>query len=138
MRAASVFGAFEVCCIGSTPKRSIMRDLSGGTYDIINFKQFSNPTDLIQYCRDEDIKMISFELSTEHFPAVPLSEYRFDFTRRSVIIVGHESFGVPNEILAHSDRVYIQSDGIGFCLNTSQAANIALYIASQQYKEYNK
>jgi tRNA(Leu) C34 or U34 (ribose-2'-O)-methylase TrmL len=49
-------------------------------------------------------------------------------------VVGNESTGVPIEILLNSEKIYIPMPGVGFCLNTSQAANIVLYEAVKQYK----
>jgi len=133
VRAAACFGAFEVCVIGNTPDRDVMNDLSGSTYDYINFKRFSTPSDFARYCRNNNINLITFEMPSESHPAIPLSDYKFDFTKKNCVIVGHETIGVPTEILIQSDRVYIPMPGIGYCLNTSQAANIALYEAARRF-----
>ena len=49
-------------------------------------------------------------------------------------MVGNEQSGIPTEILKNSDKVYIPMPGVGFCLNTSQTANIMLYEAVRQYE----
>jgi tRNA G18 (ribose-2'-O)-methylase SpoU len=137
-RAAACFGAQSVHCVGSYPNRDVMNDLSGSTFDYIDFKQFSTPSDFIGYCRKNDIRLISFELPSELFPAIPFNEYQFDFGIKQCVVVGSETMGVPNEVLMHSERVYIEMPGIGFSLNTSQVANIALYTAASQYQALTK
>jgi len=42
---------------------------------------------------------------------------------------------VPVDVTQIADCVEIDMPGPGFCLNTSQAANIVLYEASKQYLE---
>ena len=42
------------------------------------------------------------------------------------------------EILLNSEKLYIPMDGIGYSLNTSQAANIAVYEAVKQYKQIDR
>lgn len=133
VRAAACFGAFEVCVIGNTPSRDIMNDLSGSTYDYIKFRRFANTSDFIEYSRKNEIGLITFELPDENFPSGPINEYKFDFSKRHCIVVGHETVGVPVEIIAISTRIYIPMPGFGFCLNTSQTANIAMYEAARQY-----
>ena len=51
------------------------------------------------------------------------------------IVVGNETSGIPIEILNNSEKVYIPMPGIGFCLNTSQAANIIIYEAVKQLQQ---
>jgi tRNA G18 (ribose-2'-O)-methylase SpoU len=67
-----------------------------------------------------------------------LDTFSFNFEKKISIIVGNETSGVPIELLANSIPVYIEMPGIGFCLNTSQAANILLYEAVKQYKFLQK
>jgi len=133
VRAASCFGAFEVCVIGSIPPRRLINDLSGSTYDYIQVRQFSTPESFIEYCRERDIRMVSLELSSENFPAIPIKDFRFDFSRKTCLIVGNESIGVPVALLATSERVFIPMMSFGRCLNTSQTANVALYEASARF-----
>lgn len=136
VRAAACFGAFEVCLIGSKPDRDLMNDLSGSLYDYVKFREFSTPERFVSYCKGSGIKMVAFELPSDAFPAVSLDDYEFDFGRRSCLIVGHETIGVPVEILAASERVYIPMRSIGYCLNTSQTANVALFEANNRYTNW--
>jgi len=135
VRAAVCFGANEVCVIGDYPSRRIMNELSGSLFDYIEVKAFSNPSDFLRYTEKNDIKIVSVELPPENFQYCSILEYNFDFSKQLCLIVGHETSGVPVEIMAKSDIVYIPMYGAGFCLNTAQAANVALYEAVRRYKE---
>ena len=47
-------------------------------------------------------------------------------------VVGNETTGVPAEIAHTTTNIVIPMPGAGFCLNTSQAANIVVYEAVKQ------
>ena len=84
-----------------------------------------------EYARENNIKLISAELSKE---SESIETYDFDFSQPICIIVGHEETGIPVEIINNSDKIYIPMPGVGYCLNTSQVANILLYEATTQYQ----
>ena len=75
------------------------------------------------YARSKKIKLISAEICED---AIPIDTYKFNYISDVCLVVGNESTGVPIEILLNSDKIYIPMPGVGFCLNTSQAANIVL------------
>lgn len=136
VRAAVCFGAEEVCVIGSYPSRRLMNELSGSLFDYIKVRAFPNPNALIRYTEKENISLISIELPPDGFISHSITDYKFDFSKRICLVTGHETIGVPVDILFKSDDIiHIPMPGAGFCLNTSQAANIALYEATKQYKE---
>jgi tRNA G18 (ribose-2'-O)-methylase SpoU len=89
----------------------------------------------LNYSFDNEIQLISAELTEV---SNNLDTFSFNFEKKISIIVGNETSGVPIELLANSIPVYIEMPGIGFCLNTSQAANILLYEAVKQYKFLQK
>jgi len=135
VRSAVCFGAEEVCVIGSYPSRRLMNELSGSLFDYIKIRAFPNPTQLLRYMEREDINLVSVELPPDIFEAQSIHDYKFNFDKRLSIVVGHETSGVPTDILFKSDIIFIPMRGAGTCLNTSQACNIALYEAMKQYKE---
>jgi tRNA G18 (ribose-2'-O)-methylase SpoU len=132
IRSAACFGADSVNVIGCIPERSELRALSGSLVDYIQINQFSNPEEFLDYSRVEGIHLVSAELTSD---SVNLERYSFDPKRKTSIIVGNETTGVPTQILVNSDVVNIEMPGVGFCLNTAQAANIMLYEAVKQYKK---
>jgi tRNA G18 (ribose-2'-O)-methylase SpoU len=135
IRSAACFGAEALHVIGSVPKRSVLNPLSGSLYDYVKIVNHKNPTAFLDYASTGNFKIISAELCTG---AEPIDNYEFDYSSGLILVVGNETSGVPIEILNKSDKVYIPMPGVGFCLNTSQAANILLYEATSQYCELKR
>jgi len=131
IRSAACFGAKFLHVIGTMPNRSSVNSLSGSLYDYVNIIQHDTPTAFLSYVRDKKIKLISAEICEG---AIPIDTYKFNYNSDICLVVGNESTGVPIEILLNSEKIYIPMPGVGFCLNTSQAANIVLYEAVKQYK----
>ena len=127
IRAAACFGAKSVMVIGSLPSYRILRQLSVGLNNFVTIQQFSTPEQFLQHCREKNIGVFSIELCDE-----AISIYDVDFPKEEIVITtGHETTGVPQVIIHKSQPIYIPMPGVGVCLNTSQAANVALY-------EYNR
>ena len=131
IRSAACFGADRIHVIGTVPDRKILNPLSGSLVDYVDIDQHSDPSKFIEYARDNNIKLISAEMCEG---SESIETYDFDFSQPICIVVGHEEVGIPPEILNNSDKIYIPMPGIGYCLNTSQAANILLYEATTQYQ----
>ena len=75
------------------------------------------------FAREEDLNLISLEISDS---SKSLYDYNFDFTKNNALILGHESTGVPVELLLNSDQIHIPMPGVGFCLNVSQAGTVTM------------
>ena len=131
IRSAACFGATAVHVIGSLPKRKVLNPLSGSLVDYIDISEHRDPAAFIEYARENNIKLISAELCKE---SESIETYDFDFSQPVCIVVGHEETGIPVEILNNSDKIYIPMPGVGYCLNTSQVANILLYEATTRYQ----
>ncbi len=132
IRAAACFGADTIHVIGSTPPRAVLNPLSGSLYDYVKIKEYSSPMAFLDYTRDNQTRLVAAEICQG---AEPIASYHFDFRSPTVLVVGHEELGIPVEILKNSDKVYIPMPGIGYCLNTSQAANIMLYEATKRFEQ---
>ena len=133
IRAAACFGAKSVMVIGSLPPYRILRQLSVGLCNYIPIQQFATPQDFLQHTTDNDIEVLAIELCEG---AKSLANFQFPKTE-ICIVTGHESIGVPTEILVRSTPLYIPMPGVGKCLNTSQAANVALFEYVRQQGGYN-
>ena len=131
VRSAACFGAERLYVVGHVPERSSIKASSGSLIDYIEIIQFSRPSEFLTQMELEGIKVISAELVEG---ARSLSSYTFDFSRPVCLVVGNEEIGVPTEILIQSEVLYIPMPGVGYCLNTAQAANILLYEAINQFK----
>ncbi|MAG26489.1 hypothetical protein CMI47_13160 [Candidatus Pacearchaeota archaeon] len=132
IRAAACFGAKSMFVIGRLPPRKVLNPLSGSTYDYVDIIQFANPNKFLKHMRNLSIKLVCAEITED---AVPLANYKFDFSTPICIVTGHEECGVPTDLLINSDVVKIDTSGIGYCLNTAQTANIMLYEAIKQFKQ---
>ena len=132
IRSAVCFGAQDIHIVGSVPPRSELHPRSGSTYDLINIISHKTPGHFIEWTLKENVKIVAAELCEK---SLKLRKYRFNFEQQVCIFTGHETSGVPGEIIHHADCVEIDMPGPGFCLNTSQAANIVLYEATKQYLE---
>lgn len=130
IRSAICFGISDIHVIGSIPSKTQLNSLSGSTYDWINLIQHKNPNDFLAWTRENKVKIISAELTKT---SRKLCDYKFNFNNNLCIFTGHETTGVPTEILINSDVVEIDMPGPGFCLNTTQAANIVIYEATKQF-----
>ena len=138
-RIAACFGVEKINVIGGPGlSRGVLMALSGTTQDLTETQFFSNPSEFVEHCRENDIKIICLELS-EEFGIKPqsLHDYKFIFddNQNVVICTGGESSGVPIELLLNSDVVYIYSPGEAFCLNTATTMGIAVNEAVKQYME---
>ena len=131
IRSAACFGAECVHVIGSVPDRKDINPSSGTLYDYVKIKRYDTPQDFVDYTKRNNIKIVSAEIDET---AESLASYNFNFECRVALVVGNEQSGVPVEILKVSEKVYIPMPGVGFCLNTSQAANILLYEAIKQFE----
>lgn len=131
-RSAACFGAREVCVIGRMPEDNELKRLSGGHSGLVPITCHPNAVSLIEYCRNNGIFLISLELTDE---AVDLDEADIPLDIPLMVVIGHEQYGVPVEILHRSDMIIkISMDGPGWALNASQSANIALYEITKRYK----
>ncbi len=130
IRSAACFGASTIHVIGSVPTRRQLNPISGSLYDYVKIQQYKNPRHFLDYAKSHNARLVSAEICEG---SRSISSYNFDFSSHVVVVVGNETTGVPVEILKNSDIVHIPMPGPGYCLNTSQAANVLLYEATSQY-----
>ena len=131
IRSAACFGADCIHVIGSVPGRSELNSLSGSLFDYVEINKHSSPSQFVDWSKDKGVMLISAEISED---SRPITSYSFDFSSPVCLVVGQEEYGVPLEILMNSDVIHIPMPGVGFCLNTSQTANIILYEAVNQFE----
>jgi len=107
-----------------------MHNSSGSLVDFIDLRQYSNPSEFLEYARQNNYKIVAAEITTG---STDIHAYEFDFSTHTAIVLGNESSGVPNEILFNSDVVHIPLWGPGFCLNTSQTGTVFVSEYCRQY-----
>jgi len=130
IRAAACFGIQKIHVVGSCPSRAVLNPLSGSLYDYVQIQKYSTPREFLDMAKFKEMGIISAEISED---SIPIFSYTFPSDRRVCLVVGQETLGIPVEILLNSEaKIEIPMPGVGFCLNTSQAANILLYEATKQ------
>jgi tRNA (guanosine-2'-O-)-methyltransferase len=129
-RTAACYGINNMYVIGKLPEYKVMRALSGSSADIIKYKQFKSPSDFLSFAREQNMYIYSAELCEN---SKNLFNHKFSFDKEIVIVLGHETLGVPSEIIYNSTPLHIPMIGRGFCLNTSQAGTA---IATEVVRQY--
>lgn len=130
IRTAACYGAKAVYVIGSVPPRNFLNPKSGSLYDYIEISSFKTPSHFLDYSRKNNISIVSAELAEG---SINLFEYSFNFDSETAIVLGHETIGVPTEIIYNSQPIYIPMNGPGFCLNTSQTGTAIMTEYTRQY-----
>lgn len=123
IRSAACFGIKNIYVIGSIPPRSFLNPKSGSLYDYVNLKSFSRPSEFLGFCRESKFDLYSVDLTERSKSIYDIS---FSKENHSVMIFGHETTGIPVEILLNSKHIHIPMPGVGFCLNVSQAGTAAM------------
>ena len=132
IRSAACFGAERLYVVGYVPERSRIKAASGSLVDYVEIVSFATPQDFLAHAKSEGITIVAAELVEQ---ARSLASYTFNFDSHLCLVVGNEESGVPTEIIQNSHVIYIDMPGIGYCLNTSQTANIVLYETTKQYMQ---
>ena len=135
IRSAACFGAECVHIIGSVPASKALNPTSGSLAEYVKIVQHENPSDFLAFASKNDYKVVSAELSDY---STPINSCSFNFDRHMCVVVGNEETGVPAEILNKSEIVHIPMPGVGYCLNTSQTANIMMYELTKQYDRHEQ
>lgn len=135
MRTLACFGGQSIHIIGKEPSYSDMVALSGGTNRLVDIFTYSNPSQFLNII-DSDTQLVALELTEE---ATSIHEFKWDYDKHTIMCVGSEMDGIPADILAKANSVvYIPMPGQGYCLNTSQSANIAAYDYVMKSQQRNK
>lgn len=123
IRSAACFGVKNLYVIGSIPPRSSLNAKSGSLYDYVKLKSFPRPSDFLSFCRESNFDLYSLDLTDK---SKSIYENTFSTENHSVMVFGHETTGIPVEILLNSKHLHIPMPGVGFCLNVSQAGTVAM------------
>lgn len=132
IRTAACFGVRDVYVIGKVPDRKYIHPKSGSLSDYYELRSFRNPSHFLSFARERNFHLVSAELTDN---AQNLYEYDFDFEKETCLVLGHETTGVPPELVLNSDVIYIPMIGVGYCLNTSQTGTAMVSEYCRQYLE---
>jgi tRNA(Leu) C34 or U34 (ribose-2'-O)-methylase TrmL len=136
MRAAACYGASSVHCIGYVAPETELKKFSGSMNKLVPLFQHRNCHEFLEWKREHD--------PTGHLVTAELRDGSVDINRfrypkdHTYIVVGNEMAGVPEELIINSSAlVHIPMPGPGFCLNTSQTANVMAYEYIRQVMHNN-
>jgi tRNA(Leu) C34 or U34 (ribose-2'-O)-methylase TrmL len=134
--AAACFGAAAVHVIGSITPHAELKRVSGSTEELTSIIQHRDPAAFLGW-RHENDPTSELVVSELREGAQSVHDFRFAADRHTFIAVGNETAGVPEELVFRADTlVYIPMPGPGFCLNTSQTANVLLFEYVRQANEH--
>ena len=107
---------------GHPPRKEIAK-VALGADDTIPFESAPEPLPILESLKSDGWEIVSLELGDK---SINLKD--FQPTEKTCLVLGHELSGVPEDILAISDRaVQIPMLGEKESLNVAVAAGIALY-----------
>jgi len=133
-RLADAVGAKKVfLCKGSeTPPNSRIQKASVNTWQWVEWEYFADTKSAIDDLRltIDDIKIVGVELSDKSIPYTE-EDYKFPVA----LVVGHETDGISDEILALCDTVVeLPMCGINTSLNVMVSLGIVLYEVLEKNK----
>lgn len=129
-RAADAFGAQKIVFCGVLPTfGSRMQKTSRNTHNTVPFEFVSNIEAYMETLTEDD-HCIALEITSE---SKPIQELVLPKNKTIVLILGAESYGVREEILAQTEQqVHINMYGNNSSMNVAQALTIALYEITNQ------
>ena len=129
VRSAACFGIKRVNVIGKVPEYRELNQLSATTLHLVDIFRYQSEEEFLE-CHYDDY-LVAAEITED---SCNFLNYEFSFDKPVNIIVGHETIGVPGTLIHYVDDVVeIPLPGQGYCLNTSQTANIIIYEFVKQW-----
>lgn len=134
-RLADALGANGLYCCGDTPippHRKISRT-ARSTEQIVPFVYRTTTKEALDELRQAAFRLIGLEITDQ---STALDAYPFLPIRPTALVLGAESLGLSPETLQALDAtVHIPMHGQNTSMNVVQAAAIALYEITRQWKE---
>ncbi len=131
-RIADSFGIEHIyfCGEGITIISKRMQRTARSTHEFVPFTPSENITDVIKKLKEEQYAIISLEITSN---STPISEFQLLSPKKIALVIGEESFGVSEEVLAISDQnLHINMYGKNSSMNVATATGIALYEITKQ------
>jgi tRNA G18 (ribose-2'-O)-methylase SpoU len=126
VRAAGCFGVRRVVCCGNA---KVLPEIARDVGDAVRIETHRTLPPVLGRLRDEGFQLVGLEQTTG---SQPLG--RFDFQRKTVLVVGNERTGIEDDVLRLLDHVVeIPVYGMPYAHNAATAAAIAMYEYCRQY-----
>ncbi len=126
-RTADAAGTKKIflCGITATPPRKEIEKTALKTIDFMPWEYHESTKELILKLKKKKINIVALEQTTNS-----QKYHTFSYQKPIAIIIGHETEGISNEVLALCDAsIEIPMHGIANSLNVATAAGIALFEA---------
>lgn len=131
-RLADAVGVKKIYLCGSseTPPNHRIKKASVGTWQWVEWEYFDKTTDAIRDLKSKikNLKVVGVELDNKS-----IDYTKGDYSLPLALVVGHESSGIPKEILEMCDEVVeLPMMGINTSLNVMVSLGIILYKVLEQ------
>ena len=129
-RACDACGVGKICLCGITasPPNSKLDKTALGATGFVPWEYYRSTHEALDRLKDEGIPVVGVEVRPE---SVPLWEFRFP--EKVGIVLGHEVWGVSDDVLARADElVHLPMMGIKNSHNVATACGIVLFEALRQ------
>lgn len=118
-----------ICCC---PPNAEIHKTALGAELTVGWRYFKNTLDALGELRSQGYTLLAIEQAHD---SVDLNELQIDRNRKYAVVLGHEVFGVQQEVLDACDRcVEIAQYGTKHSLNVSVTAGIVIYQIAKQLR----
>lgn len=135
-RVCDAFGIQELVFCNTKiliPSRKMLKT-SRATEKYVPFKHIDDMVDYLLPLK-ETHQIIALEI-TENSKS--LQDFKFDFKKPIVLVIGDENFGISEQVLNIADTIiHIDMFGENSSMNVVQATNIAVYEMTKQFNNLN-
>lgn len=103
-----------------------------GAEETVPFAYFQNTEDAVRHLQEGGYEVFAIEQAEG---SIRLADVRLDKTKKYAVVMGHEVFGVKQEVVDMADGcIEIPQYGTKHSLNVSVTAGIVLYTLSEQLR----
>lgn len=118
-----------ICCC---PPNAEIHKTALGAELTVGWRYFKNTLDALGELRSQGYTLLAIEQAHD---SVDLNELQIDRNRKYAVVLGHEVFGVQQEVVDACDRcVEIAQYGTKHSLNVSVTAGIVIYQIAKQLR----
>lgn len=133
-RTADAFRLQEVCLCGITscPPKEEIHKTALGAEESVDWTYYEDTLDCLRHLRSQGYTLLAIEQAHD---SILMEEAITDPHGRYAIVLGHEVFGVQQQVVDFCDRcVEIPQYGTKHSLNVSVTAGIVMYTLSQRLR----
>ncbi len=122
--------AIYLCGMCACPPNNEMHKTALGAELTVAWRYFADTQEAVRALREEDFTIYAIEQAHD---SITLNDVQLDPSKRYAVVLGHEVFGVQQEVIDASDAcIEIPQYGTKHSLNVSVTAGIVIYeLASQ-------